>query len=900
MANTTAERAISASLPASGRTLLADITNDRIWADATLQYYLGGADTLNFDAEFRVAYEGAADDYYQEGSNPDAPFAYIDQMVRAYQMIDSVIATDFTRVTNAATAQTTADLVVITSDDAEEPLEGFFQLPESATRAADDYWSLGTITSDLDYMNTAPEAGGGEYLNWTLIHEAGHGIGLFHPFSGGATRPSVGAALDDERYTVMSYTGATDANAYGHAVTMMALDVAALQQQYGTETYATGNSTYTLLDPRGGALRLGEGDMAIGRAYATIWDSGGAADEINYAGNANSVLINLNDATLDRSGVAAEVAPSLTALQYTAIFDRLSQDLQTETTDANYNAGGFFSRVMIRDGEGTYAGIDGGFAIANGALIENAVGGADADLLIGNEQANSLRGEDGDDVVIGGRGDDRLFGGEGCDTAAFSGAQADYEITENDDGSVTVVHSGGTMTDGSDTLRDIEFLQFSDARLGLAEAEALTLTEITSNAFIDFGANTMFRNDDQSQLVDISPIFEEGIVIDDVVYDGVYLNTNGNITFGSGLSTYTPQVIGGGSNNRIIAPYWADVDTRNPTDGTNPGSIYWDYNADRDSLVFTWEDVGYYSRRTDLLSSFQLELLDRGCGNVEMIFRYEDISWTAGGASGGVDGLGGFTSRAGFSLGEILFELPSSGNESAMLGLDSSQGNTGVSGVWQFAVAGGAVQGVGGNEGDVYTGTDGNDVYEGNLGDDIIDGGAGNDTLSGGAGNDRVRGGDGDDRLSGGDGADTVNGGAGNDLIYGGDTDADLRDVIYGGDGDDRIDGGYGNDLLNGGAGADVMEGGFGADTLIGNAGNDVLTGSAFGDLIFGNDGFDFINGGFGSDRVNGGAGADRFFHVGVAGHGSDWIQDYSGAGRGAKATVLSGAAALPASASSR
>jgi len=38
------------------------------------------------------------------------------------------------------------------------------------------------------------------------------------------------------------------------------------------------------------------------------------------------------------------------------------------------------------------------------------------------------------------------------------------------------------------------------------------------------------------------------------------------------------------------------------------------------------------------------------------------------------------------------------------------------------------------------------------------------------------------------------------------------------------------------------------------------------------------VNGGFGFDRVNGGEGADKFFHAGSAGHGSDWIQDYSAA----------------------
>ncbi|SEO07005.1 Hemolysin-type calcium-binding repeat-containing protein [Palleronia pelagia] len=146
------------------------------------------------------------------------------------------------------------------------------------------------------------------------------------------------------------------------------------------------------------------------------------------------------------------------------------------------------------------------------------------------------------------------------------------------------------------------------------------------------------------------------------------------------------------------------------------------------------------------------------------------------------------------------------------------------------------------------------------------------------AGNDFLNGRGGDDSLRAGDGQDTLVGGAGNDTILGGATAADLRDVVYGGDGDDIIDGGYGNDELRGDAGNDDIAGGFGADTVIGGTGDDTLTGSAFGDEIFGGDGFDFINGGFGSDRVNGGAGGDRFFHLGIADHGNDWIQDYDAA----------------------
>ncbi|MBU2941050.1 hypothetical protein Q4525_20180 [Shimia thalassica] len=144
--------------------------------------------------------------------------------------------------------------------------------------------------------------------------------------------------------------------------------------------------------------------------------------------------------------------------------------------------------------------------------------------------------------------------------------------------------------------------------------------------------------------------------------------------------------------------------------------------------------------------------------------------------------------------------------------------------------------------------------------------------------NERISGTTGDDTLNGGDGTDTLIGGEGNDTLIGGDSEDDLRDVIYGGDGDDSIDGGYGNDELRGDAGNDTIAGGFGADTVIGGTGDDTLTGSAFGDQIFGGDGNDFINGGWGYDLVNGGAGGDRFFHIGIADHGSDWIQDYNAA----------------------
>ncbi|MFV0515184.1 MAG: calcium-binding protein [Jhaorihella sp.] len=191
-------------------------------------------------------------------------------------------------------------------------------------------------------------------------------------------------------------------------------------------------------------------------------------------------------------------------------------------------------------------------------------------------------------------------------------------------------------------------------------------------------------------------------------------------------------------------------------------------------------------------------------------------------------------------------------------------------------------------------GTGGDDLMQGLPGPDQMVGLQGSDTIHGGGGDDLLIGdesrvltgerfanllfGDaGNDTLIGGIGHDTLIGGDGDDVILGGPTGAsDLRDLIFAGSGNDRIEAGQGNDEAYGGDGNDTMSGNQGADFLAGQRGDDVLSGGALSDMLFGNDGADFLNGGWGHDRLNGGDGADRFYHAAVAGHGTDWVQDYS------------------------
>ena len=62
--------------------------------------------------------------------------------------------------------------------------------------------------------------------------------------------------------------------------------------------------------------------------------------------------------------------------------------------------------------------------------------------------------------------------GASIDTAQFSGPRADYDVDISTPGQVTVTHARGAQTDGSDTLKNVEQLQFSDETLAIAAIPA--------------------------------------------------------------------------------------------------------------------------------------------------------------------------------------------------------------------------------------------------------------------------------------------------------------------------------------------------------------------------------------------------------------------------------------------
>ena len=131
--------------------------------------------------------------------------------------------------------------------------------------------------------------------------------------------------------------------------------------------------------------------------------------------------------------------------------------------------------------------------IAGGNLI---TGSSAADMIAGtsgNDVINGLGGNDvinagdGDDIINGGEGNDTLRGQTGIDTLVVSGNFADYTITDNGNGSFTMVDNAGT--DGTDTLVSIEFVEYADGTQAFAVSETSGLFNLTEGNDVFMGTS---------------------------------------------------------------------------------------------------------------------------------------------------------------------------------------------------------------------------------------------------------------------------------------------------------------------------------------------------------------------------------------------------------------------------
>lgn len=128
-------------------------------------------------------------------------------------------------------------------------------------------------------------------------------------------------------------------------------------------------------------------------------------------------------------------------------------------------------------------------------------------------------------------------------------------------------------------------------------------------------------------------------------YNQVWMNNNGNISFAGGISAFSSNAFPS-VGNEMIAAYWADFDLGGT--GTMHATVT------PTAAVFNWVQTGYFSSQIDKVNTCQIVITDGTdplviAGNAAI--HYDDMQWTTGSASNGVNGFGGIPATAGANRG---------------------------------------------------------------------------------------------------------------------------------------------------------------------------------------------------------------------------------------------------------
>jgi flagellin-like hook-associated protein FlgL len=456
-------------------------------------YYDGGSSAGGNSPEYDpVSYDNGNNPLtYDEGAT--SIVAKAAQLDVVFDTLASVSGLEFDKVTESPT-QVGEIRVAYTNTMPNTsfggPAAAFAYMPSNSALGGDIWFGdPSTVAANGDFS-------AGTYGFLTAMHELGHAVGLSHPFleGGGTASSSTGVTLtslyDNARYTMMSYnqnkqydrnaivsniqwTGGSYTFNYTTAnpSTPMLYDVAALEAFYGVSTDSNlGNTSYTFQD----------GEVVL----KNIVDSGGI-DTIDGSAQTRDSVINLNSGTFSSIGLATvdQMATKAAEDALTAYANQnggppansasLLAQLKTNFLNSMSGLDNPANTIyQTADNDALYLGQD-NVSISYSTTIENAKGGSGDDRLTGNDADNALQG---------GEGNDTLEGGSGTDTAVFAGVYADYTITHNANGTVTVTDTNNTDGDeGTDTLSGIEAIEFSDQTYRVGDQ---SLTATTTSAMV--------------------------------------------------------------------------------------------------------------------------------------------------------------------------------------------------------------------------------------------------------------------------------------------------------------------------------------------------------------------------------------------------------------------------------
>ncbi len=461
-----------------------------------------------------------------------------------------------------------------------------------------------------------------------------------------------------------------------------------------------------------------------------------------------------------------------------------------------------------------------------------------------------------------------------CDTAQFSGPLAEYTITFNGDGSVTVDHLAGLGADGIDTLWNMERAVFCDVpgvvpgTCDVLSAPVL-LTPTVGNTPASGTVNISNPAPSENELLTATPAIVDPDGISNPITLTWEAETAPSVWTPVGVgATFTPGNAQVGQALRVVATFTDDGGTPEAITSA-PTAAVLNVN-DVPVGVPTLNAAAALPQEGELVTADASLITDAdGLGAL-------NFQWQQRGGGGFADIVGATSATFTPTQAEVGRRLRVAVSYTDLHGTLETlfSAETGV--VGDVFVGDGAANTFNGTAGrDNASGGGGNDTLSTAGADDIVSGDAGNDTISTGAGNDIIR------FTNGTGGFDAITGGAGTDQIQAMSNNTVIGLVSLAGV--ESITGGaFTNVTILGSGAANTLN--FSAVTLTniffidGGGGNDTITGSGAADTLIGGAGADTINGGGGDDNIAGGSGNDTM--NGQAGLDTFWFSAGFGADR--------------------
>ncbi len=305
-----------------------------------------------------------------------------------------------------------------------------------------------TIQVSMDVYNTN---GGVDVLYGSNLNDA-----IF--YNNGAFAGGVGSIGNLQQFDLAGGDDFVDFSAHGLNGVSYAKQVN-VRGGDGNDTLIGGSNNDELFGDAGNDVIIGNagGDTINGGDGNDIIygdDTGGnaiAGQDVLRGGNGNDILY--GGAKQDRLEGGADDDTLYGGLSDDGLYGGTGNDV-LYGDDAGGTGG---DKLWGEDGNDRLYGIGGS---------DQLDGGNGDDLVDGGDGNDFVLGGAGADRLIGGAGNDLLDGGADNDVAVFSGARADYRIGINADGSYQLTDMRtGAVNVGSDTLRNIENVEFSDGTI---------------------------------------------------------------------------------------------------------------------------------------------------------------------------------------------------------------------------------------------------------------------------------------------------------------------------------------------------------------------------------------------------------------------------------------------------